>query len=464
MKILFVYLNATHQEYIPLGVAYLSAALKKAGHQTCLHDGTFISIKKLPQTVTTEQPDLIAFSIRSPEAPQARKAIATLKRHTDIPIIVGGVHPTVAPIEVLNWEGVAAVCVGEGEEAFVHLCDNWGRETVYATPNFYFLRDGKLVKNPCLLPQRIDDLPLPDRELFNIDKYLEARDGRLDIISGRGCPFNCTYCINHVVKNIISHKTDYIRVRKPENIIREIQKVAEGHEVRSLEFVNDIFTLSESWLAEFTTLYRRDIHLPFVCNARVELMTPKIAALLKEAGCTEVQMGIESGSERIRREVLGRRMSNAVIKEAFATVRAAGMKTYAFNMVGLPEEGFAELRASIELNRHIMADAMQVSVFQPYPGTKLRELAIARGWISTRRLPLSHKSFSIMRYPGWGAWRIRLAKLGFRFFSLLPDHPRRAMSALFVDILADYYNMIRGIFSPKLKKYLYRFYAHTGKN
>lgn len=461
MKILFVYLNATRQEYIPLGVAYLSAALKKAGHQTCLHDGTFASIKKLPETIRQEQPGLIAFSIRSPEAPQARQAIADLTKHTDSPIIVGGVHPTVAPEEVLNWPGVAAVCVGEGERALVEFCDNWGTDQLHTTSNFHFRQGEKLIKNPCNLSPDLDTIPFPDRELFDIDKYLQARDGRLDIISGRGCPFSCTYCINHVIKGIVSDKNAYVRVRRPENIIAEIQDVIRRHQIKSLEFVNDIFTLSEEWLAEFTALYSRKIHLPFVCNARVELITPQIASLLKQAGCTEVQMGIESGSERIRREVLGRNMSDEAIHNAFRIVRNEGMKSYAFNMVGLPEETLADLRATIELNRQIMPDAMQVSIFQPYPGTRMREIALQHGWISSEKLPLSHKSYSIMKYPAWGAWRIRLSKLGFRFFCLLPNQPGRAIVALGADILADYYNLIRGIFPPALKRYLYRIHART---
>ncbi|HCC55343.1 MAG TPA: hypothetical protein DEQ20_10560 [Desulfobulbaceae bacterium] len=464
MKILFVYLNATRQEYIPLGVAYLSAALKKAGHQTCLHDGTFTSIKKLPETIRREQPDFIAFSIRSPEAPQAKQAIAQIKRYTSAPIIVGGVHPTVAAEEVLHWPGVEAVCVGEGEKALVEFCRNWGTDRLESTTNFHFFRDGNLIRNPCALENDLDAIPFPDRELFDVDKYLRARDGRLDVISGRGCPFSCTYCINHVIKRIVSEKAGYVRVRRPENIIAEIQDVIHRHQVKSLEFVNDIFTLSEEWLAEFTALYSQEIHLPFVCNARVELITQPIASLLKQAGCTEVQMGIESGSERVRRKVLGRNMSDETIRNAFRIVQNEGMKSYAFNMVGLPEETLADLRATIALNRQIMPDAMQVSIFQPYPGTKLREIALQHGWISSEKLPRSHKSYSIMKYPTWSAWRIRVSKLGFRFFCLWPNQPGKAIVALSADILADYYNLIRGVFPPALKRYLYRIHVRVEKN
>lgn len=464
MKILFIYLNATQQEYIPLGVAYLSATLLEAGHQTYLHDDTFSSNKKIPQVIDQCQPDLIAFSIRTPEAPQAKKTIALLNKTNDTPIIVGGVHPTVAPEEVINWPGVKAICVGEGEHALVTFCNNWGTESVYATPNFWFRKQGIIIKNPCQLTTNIDNLPFPDRALFAVDKYLEARDGRLDVISGRGCPFSCTYCINHVLKEIVTDTKNYVRTRDPQDIINEIKEVRQKHNIQSLEFVNDIFTISEQWLREFSSLYTKQINLPFACNARVELMTPTIASLLKQAGCTEVQMGIESGSQRIRKEVLGRNMSNNTIINAFALVHKAGMKTYAFNMVGLPKEGFSEFRESVQLNRKIMADSMQVSIFQPYPGTKLRDIAQEHGWISTKQLPLSHKSFSVMRYPGRGAWRIRIAKLGFRFCCLLPKHPGQAIVALTMDILIDYYNMIRGFFPPSVKKYLYRMYARAEKN
>jgi len=157
-------------------------------------------------------------------------------------------------------------------------------------------------------------------------------------------------------------------------------------------------------------------------------------------------------------------MSDETIRNAFRIVQNEGMKSYAFNMVGLPEETLADLRATIALNRQIMPDAMQVSIFQPYPGTKLREIALQHGWISSEKLPRSHKSYSIMKYPTWSAWRIRVSKLGFRFFCLWPNQPGKAIVALSADILADYYNLIRGVFPPALKRYLYRIHVRVEKN
>lgn len=461
MKVLFVYPNATRQEYIPLGIAYLSASLKAAGHETSLFDGTFHAGRHaLDKTIGRKHPDLAAISIRSPEAPLARRLIKYIKDKFAIPIIVGGVHATVAAKEVIGWEGVDFVCTGEGERAFVSFCNAYGTDEVYRTKNFLFKRDGKIVQNSCYpLIEDLDSLPFPDRSIFDLDRYLEARDGSLDVLSGRGCPFGCTYCVNHFMQKFYQGNGTYVRMRRVESILDEIEHVMQDNRVKRIEFVNDIFALSFDWLEEFAPKYSRRIGLPFVCNARPEMITPEVASCLKTAGCVEIQMGIESGSEELRRGMLGRQLSNQQIINAFKWARQAGMRTYAFNITGLPKETEEDYWKSIRLNQKVMPDAMQVSVFQPYPGTRLQAMASKNGWIKPKSFPSSHRFTSIMRYPDIGGWKIRLNRFLFRYRCLRPIDPKESLKALLFDLFSEIYSYLRHLIPAHLKRYIFRYYA-----
>ncbi len=466
MKVLFVYLNATHQEYIPLGVAYLSAALKKAGHRTALFDGTFDPGRKaFEDCVRAEQPDLLAFSIRSPEATRAKAWVRRAKEKFHLPVLVGGVHATVAPQEVLRWPGVDFIGRGEGEHTIVEFCNAFGHGEIHQVPGIGYTRRDEIVLNaPAPLAKRLDSIPLPDRELFDLDRYLNARDGRLDVLSGRGCPFGCNYCINHFMHGFYSGTGSYVRMRTVDAILDEIESVRANHDVRSVEFVNDLFAVSIPWLEEFAEAYPRRIGLPFVCNARPEMVSPRVIRALKAAGCVELQMGIESGSPRIRREIMGRKVSDARIIRAFHLAAEAGIRTYAFNMTGVPTETEADYAATVALNQRAKPDFIQVSTFQPYPGTKLYKDSLEHGWIKNRTLPRSHRFVSIMRYPHMSSRRIRFNRLLFRYRTLLRQSSRKALEALTFDVLSEGYGAVRHLVPSSVKKAVYHWYARLQHN
>jgi radical SAM superfamily enzyme YgiQ (UPF0313 family) len=125
------------------------------------------------------------------------------------------------------------------------------------------------------------------------------------------------------------------------------------------------------WVRQFLSTYAETIGRPYYCNARPETVTDELATLLADTGCAALGIGIESGSERIRRDVLNRPMTDERIERAFNSAKTAGLKTWSFNMVGLPSESETDVASLIALNERCHPDFIRLSIFTPYPGTPM---------------------------------------------------------------------------------------------
>ena len=456
-KILFIYPNLMRQEYLSLGIGYLSSYLKEYGHKAELMDYTFGGsindcIRKTEQT----NPDMIGFSLRSGELSFSLRIAEKLKEEFDIPILFGGVHPTVAPEETIMQDNVDMICIGEGELALLELLDKIENKVDCKIRNFWFKSGNKIIRNPVrpLIPD-LDTIPFPDRELFDFEKYLKVRGGAVDILATRGCPFDCSYCINHVFHKLYKGENP-VRTRSVGNILDEISLLASEYDVTCLNFQDDTFTVNRNWVREFSRKYSKEFAIPFTCNARAETLTREICDLLKNAGCMSLHIGVESGSEQLRRKVLKRGLTNRQLVDAFENAKNAGLNTYSFNMVGVPFERRKDMLATIELNRRIRPDFLQVSIFQPYPGTELYDLCKEKGWIRDMELSISHQLSSIMSYPHVSSEEIEEWKRLFRFRVLCRSNLRKALGALFLDMNYDVFTRLRSRIPPRIKQILFR--------
>lgn len=430
MRVLFVYPNATNTEYISYGIAYLAANLKAHGHETGLLDLTWgrgVRPRQVYRAIDDLQPDLVAITAMSVDYPLALQVARLVKTHGDWPVLVGGMHATVAPEAVIAEEAVDMICVGEGEEALADLCDRWAAgQDLTATPNFWFKRDGEIVRNaPRPLTQDLDRLPFPDRELFDFDRYLTALNGQLAILATRGCPYGCTYCANNYLRRLYQGQR-YVRSRSIDNVLQEIETCAGRYPVRAVDFMDDVFIANKRWILAFCQEYARRIRLPFRCGARVEYVNNEVCAALAEAGCTWLFLGIEAGDPTIRREVMHRNYSDEQVVEAFRIARAHGLRVASFNMIGLPHETAATMWRTVQLNKLVRPDDLRVSIFQPYHGTEIRDLCIAEGLIDADTPP-GHFLQSVVRLPGLPAHEIETFRQRFAFCVYWPEQPFKAL-------------------------------------
>jgi len=396
MRILFVYPNLNCQVGFNYGLAYISALLKQHGHETELLNvneklGFPLDLDRIRRETEEFDPDLIGFSVVSPQYEPARRIARSMKSYCSAPLLCGGMHPTMAPEQTLEDECWDYVCVGEGEQTILDIVERLEQgRSVTEVPNVGYRADDKCTRNPVRPFQDLDDLPHKDFELFDFQQMIDAKNGWVGLMATRGCPFRCSYCFNHRMVDLYRRDTglsgkdlNYIRRHSPGYVEREIEYLLDNYEnIDTFIFDDDILTLDKDYLHELCRRYARITDVPFVCNAHVKMFDSERAEMLKEAGCRIVKFGLESGSERVRREVMNRRMSNEDIAKAFRTAHDAGLETAAFVMLGLPTETMAELDETIDLLATIRPSRFRWSIFFPFPNTDAYDMSAKCGYIN----------------------------------------------------------------------------------
>jgi radical SAM superfamily enzyme YgiQ (UPF0313 family) len=413
VRILFIYPECEN-----LGVEYLSAVLKKAGHDTALAfdprlfqtyylDLNFLSRcfdfkHSILKKIRAFKPELICFSVFSDYYNWACDIASTIKKSFGIPIVFGGIHPTSVPENVISEFFVDYVCVGEGEGPLLELCEKISRkESTLEIANIWAKFGGKVFPNPVRpLFEKLDDLPFPDKKLF----YSEFK-GFSDIytvISGRGCPYGCLYCHNNHLRHLYENKGSYLRRRSVENVIEELKAAKEKHGIKRVAFFDDTFIYDADWLERFAQAYRRDIHLPYFCHIHPNFVTKKTVACLSDSGCSSVTMGIQTTNERIRQEILNRKETNDSIVRAIQLLKETNIFVYTNMILGLPFQTEADIVEDIRfLNRH-RVDMPASNWLRYYPKTEILAFAQKSGILCENDVKTIESSRKYMPYSKKG--------------------------------------------------------------
>jgi len=183
-----------------------------------------------------------------------------------------------------------------------------------------------------------------------------------------------------------------------DNVLAELELLADEYPIRRLTFADDVFGLSRDWALEFCEKYPRRFALEFECNVRADVLDENLLESLKGANCVQVNIGVEAGNEWLRREVLHRKMSNDQIIKAFDSAHKFGLKTLAYNMIGLPYETPEMIQETINLNKRLAPNHVAMFFFFPYPGTELYETCKKEGFLS-QRWSTSYLSGSVLELP-----------------------------------------------------------------
>ena len=410
MRIVFVYsLDDTQSRLKPLrswksiqfGISYMAALLKAEGHQVQLvvlgSDTPWRdNIRTLNTALGTFAPQLICLSAVASQYPFLSKIAGVIKgQFPDKYLVLGGVHATLNPSEVIH-DAFDAVCVGEGEYPVLELCRQIEAKTAPAGIANLWIKtpDGRIEKNaPRPFLQDIDSLPFPDRTLWE-PWIKEQRGAELAVLLGRGCPYGCTYCCNHALKKVAEGK--YVRFRSPGNIIQEVAALHATYPTQSrIYFEVESIALNKAWLMDFCEkldAFNATIGkaLSYSCNFRIspQALDETIFRALKKANFDKINIGLESGSERLRREVLKRDYSNRDFLDVTAMARKVGLKIAVFNIIGLPGETYEDYLETVSLNRQCQPDNHYTGIFFPYPGTELFDRCVRDGLI---KLPIDQR-------------------------------------------------------------------------
>lgn len=368
------------------GIGYLSSVLKNAGHEVSL-----IHVRSMPERedfiaeVKKNNPDLIGFSVTSNMFPLVVEWSSWIKEEMDIPIICGGKHVTLVPDESIKVPSLDMLCIGEGEEALLELCDSLeqGKDFFYIK-NIWVKKNGFIFKNePRPLREDLDTLPFPDRTVFDYPNLACSKDNIGLFMASRGCPYDCYYCCNLSLRKTYANKGKYVRFRSVDNLLKEMKEVLNSYQfIKTIAFDDDIVPLYKDWFREFITRYKKEINMPFYMNVRPNLVDEEVADLLKEAGCQQIRFGLESGNEYISDKILNRKLTNNQIKKAFNLCRERRIRTLSYNMVGIPEEDMECILDTIKLNAEIGTNDFAVSIFYPYQKTKLYDMCLEKNMLT----------------------------------------------------------------------------------
>ncbi len=413
--------------YESFGPLVLSAVLKRRGHDCDLKVLAADRRSGVLEAIDSFRPQVLAFSISSFGYRWAVDLAREVKERSDVLTVVGGPHPTYFP-EVVREAGIDLGCRGEGELALADLADavDAGRDP-REIPNLTYVGEaGEVVQNPLRpLIEDLDQLPFADRSLL----FRHPALGKLSykrFMVGRGCPYGCTYCFNRAAQKMYRGLGRYVRHRSPDNVIAEIEEVRRRWGLATVGFIDDTFTTDKRWLLAFLDRYRAEIGVPFTCLTRVNEVDEEVAGALAAAGCHYVSFGLEVGNERIRTEVLKRRMSDAEIRAKAALLHRAGIPFLTFNMFGVPGETAEDGLRTVRLNADIGTDLVGTSVFTPLHGTDIYDTSLREGLLEpsgTRREEDRITRASPLRQTADLRFLVRLQKiafLGVHFPSLIP--------------------------------------------
>jgi radical SAM superfamily enzyme YgiQ (UPF0313 family) len=420
MKILFIYTDVSIAIGYTAGIGSLSAFLKREGHEVQLIHVSKeldypLDLERIIKDIGVIKPDLICFSITTNQWYYSRRIGDCIKKTFNIPIIVGGHHPTSDPDNVLSESWVDLLCQGEGEHTLLEVVRRIedGR-SMDGVPNLLHKKNGKVIKE--LMKEwegDIDALPFDDRDIFDYEKIVETRGGWAEVIVTRGCPFACTYCFNKPLidryknevntdnKNKSFSVSEFTnRRRSVDATIRMLKELKEKYNnITAFTFVDDIMAKVGDWIDEFTSRYKEEIGLPYACTSQPLYFNEILAKQLKESGCKVVKMGIEVGNEAIRKKVLKRNISNECLINVFKIAKDYGLKPQSFNMIGVPGESVDNLMETVRLNAIMKPYIVSASTFFPYPGTELYNKCLKNGMIDLVKLDQvdSYRSESVLK-------------------------------------------------------------------
>lgn len=387
MHIVFVY-----GAYENLGIEYLSAMLKSRGHRVSLvyvplifrdallnidflgrifsHDDYYI------KEIIKLNPDIVAFSCVTDWFQWNIKFAEKIKQKLpNIPILFGGIHATSSPEFLLKYDEIDFICIGEGEFAicdFVEAIEN-GKD-VSEIPNIC----GKgFMNKPRPLIKNLDSLPFPDKALF-YDK-VPYFSNVYTIMASRGCPYSCTYCINNSLRKVYNNPSGFFRRRSIENIIEELRYAKDKWNYKEVMIEDDIFTGDIERIKKFCFLYEKYINRPFVCVTHPKMVDKEELRLLKDAGCIQIEIGIQTLNEKIRRDSLNRYETNRDIIKALKLLYQSKIPFNIDHIVGLPGDSFEYQIKALSLYNEVRPNRLLFFFITFYPDTEISDIAEKEG-------------------------------------------------------------------------------------
>jgi anaerobic magnesium-protoporphyrin IX monomethyl ester cyclase len=400
--------------YPPLGTLLAASALRERGFEVRLFDAMLADgVDDFVRLLDEVRPAWVGIfednfnfltkmcTVRTRDAAQEMIRAA---KHRGALVAVNGSDATDRP-ELYLSAGADAVIVGEVEETAIELFEAWRDERTPAlggiaglvlpaangAPRLDAAGTRPVRTGPRPVIHDLDARPLPAWDLVDVRGYRAAWEpahGRLswNMVTSRGCPYGCNWCAKPVFGRRYTQ-------RSPRDVARELQSLKQEVAPDHVWFADDIFGLTARWIEGFADeVARLDAAIPFLMQSRANLMTPRASAALRAAGCEEVWLGVESGSQRIL-DAMDKGTAVDEVRAATRNLRAHGIRTGWFLQLGYLGEEWADILLTRDLVREERPDDVGVSVSYPLPGTKFfetvqDELGARTNWVDSDELAM----------------------------------------------------------------------------
>ena len=393
-----------HFWYEYIGPMALSAQLKNHGHDV---ECFVYDLSDLFEAIKREEFDLVCFTLMTCDVKWVLDNAAELKRIApNIPILCGGAHPTYHQSFIEN-KSIDMICVGEGDDAIVEVAEAIGAKKNWLQIQNLVTKDleGNIIKSP-LRPMitDLDSLPFPDRQLYR-SKFPYFKNSPItSMIATRGCPYKCTFC--EIPSYMDMYQTNKFYYRSAENIIAEINDLKkQGIDPNLLLFVDSTFNLNLKWTVDFFEKYKNNIDIPFSCNIVAGMINERLVQALDDTKlCQSIRFAVEVGNEKLRKEVLGKKVSNEKMVWAAKALKEKKIPLYAYLMFAVPYDSLENTLETIHLTQKLKPDFVNSSIFSPYRGLAITDKGLEGGYLTEEDIdrlddPEFSRTGSVLRLP-----------------------------------------------------------------
>ena len=389
-----------------IGLRYLASFLKKHGFEVNLvffkEKNIALGHMELPKEeedkdlidlISEIEPSLVGISVRSSFFNIAREITLRINKEIEVPVIWGGTHPTVAPEQSIQFADI--LCMGEGEHALLEAAQRLSQDqSISDIENLWIRENGQIKKNPIrILCEHLDSLPFPDyghkgKYFIEGERASDQDPGlnafNLDVLTSRGCPYHCSYCCNSIFRSLYKGKGELVRLRSVDNVLDEIKKLKDLFpRLKRVDFIDEVFSWNREWVESFVERYKKEVGLPFHCMQHPLTTDKKVMQMLKNAGLERVEIGIQTGSERVRKEVFERPVSDKKLIRTSRIMRELKIVPFFDIIVDNPFETLEDRRKGLDLLL-MMSRPFYMHMFSLiyFPNTILTKRAIEAGFIT----------------------------------------------------------------------------------
>ncbi len=399
MKIVLIHLKENFTPVPPTGLLYVGTTLKKAGHDVWVFDANTKEQERVKKEIKEIAPDMIGFSAMTTSYAITREFNKLLR--AEIPgayYFWGGVHASALPEETIEDNSLDFLVYGEGEHTMLEVCkklegvkkDGKRGADLEGISGVYYVIGGQTRKNlPRSQISDLDSIPIPDRSLLkNFSWYLSPPGilrgkfyyGITTMYASRGCPYKCIFCASRIVHG------SALRRRSVGNVMEEMKYLKENFGVKGIYFNDDTFATDVEWLKEFCDkLKESGLKMVWGCQTRASIaQNINVLEIMKDGGCVQVDIGCESGSDRILAN-LKKGITSGMILKSFENLKKLKMTTFATFILGNPGETMEDIEKTREIAKQAPG-GVSFLVLVPYPGSPLYKMALDNNWFVDKNI------------------------------------------------------------------------------